>query len=522
MRELGILIKNNYYMLLGSIQGKKHRKSTVYASTLLILGIVALVALYTYEANSMFVGLGKQNGLYNLVFFHGILTSVCIAVVIGVMRISAKSKTNDTDILLSLPIKKIYIVLAKTINKYVFDFFFESLLFTPYYILYLVYTGFNVQTLLICIEINFTLPLFSVGLSYVLNFLVERICAKLKSGNFIKSIFTSIIFILVLALLLLKTSFYGTVTETNMENYFSDRFFSNTILQMILTHNIKYLVIYLCLTIGTFTLGVTLFSINYGKTFASFHSKSTTFKFNEPKSMFKNLYKKELNTYLSTPAYITNTIIGPALMLVFSILLASLGISGIESMFGISIENKTILTAILTLLFCVMTASTVISSCSISLESHNLWIIKSSPIDEIHLINAKALLHISIMFPAILISAIICTLSLSLPFTGFIIMTTLPLLLTAVIAYGGLLINIWLPNLDWDDETKVVKQSLSVLITMIFSLIISLLPLLMILIFDNITLSILYISAYSIYIILLGLVQFVLFTKGIKQFRKLA
>ncbi len=522
MRELGILIKNEYNILLGSIQGKKHRKSTVYASTMLLLGVIALVAIYTYQAKTMYDGLGKQLGLFDLCLFHGILTTVCVTILIGVMRISAKSKTNDADLLLSLPIKRGYIVIAKTINKYIFDFFFETLLFAPYYILYLVFTPFNLSRLVICVLINLTLPLISIAISYILNFFVDKICTKLKSGNFIKSIFTSIIFILILALLLLKTSFYGTVNETNMENYFTDRAISNSLLQIILNKNLTYLIIYLVLAIGLFLIGETLFAHNYGKTSASYHSKSTKFKFNSPKSMFINLYKKELFAYLSTPAYITNTIIGPAILMVFSILIAILGTSGVESLLAINITNKGMSCAIFTLIFCMMSATTVISSCSISLESHNLWIIKSSPIDERLLLNAKALLHISIMLPAVVLSAIICSIALNFLFLQSLVLITLPSLLTIIIAYGGLLINLWIPNLDWEDETKVVKQSISVLIAMVFSQIIALLPLAITLIFNQISLIVLCTFTYIIYGAILLLVLLLLFTKGAKLLRKLA
>lgn len=45
--NLKILLKNNFNILLGTLQGKKNRKSTTTAVTLLVFGVLAVLAIYS-------------------------------------------------------------------------------------------------------------------------------------------------------------------------------------------------------------------------------------------------------------------------------------------------------------------------------------------------------------------------------------------------------------------------------------------------------------------------------------------
>ena len=60
MSNLKIIIKNNFNMLLGRLQGKKNRKSTVTAVTLLALGMIGIFAVSLLQAWSMFKGLWPE------------------------------------------------------------------------------------------------------------------------------------------------------------------------------------------------------------------------------------------------------------------------------------------------------------------------------------------------------------------------------------------------------------------------------------------------------------------------------
>ena len=120
MYNLRILLKNNYNLLIGRLFGKKQNVSSISATLFLVLGVLALLAMYTLQAYGMYRDLSIVH-LEKVCLFHAILTSLSVIVVIGIMRYSATPKNDDTDFLLSLPIKKRDIILSKTLNKYLFD-----------------------------------------------------------------------------------------------------------------------------------------------------------------------------------------------------------------------------------------------------------------------------------------------------------------------------------------------------------------------------------------------------------------
>ena len=147
MNNLKILLKNELNLLIGRVRGKQAKISTFTAGILLGVGIVGLLALYSFQAYTMMDAFHKM-GVEKMAVFHGLTTALTVAVIIGIIRISAKSKSSDTELLLSMPIKKSTILIIKTISKYVFDFFFVFMLLAPYLVLYLIFSGFDVLFLL--------------------------------------------------------------------------------------------------------------------------------------------------------------------------------------------------------------------------------------------------------------------------------------------------------------------------------------------------------------------------------------
>ena len=49
MYNLRILLKNNYNLLIGRLFGKKQNVSSISATLFLVLGVLALLAMYTLQ-----------------------------------------------------------------------------------------------------------------------------------------------------------------------------------------------------------------------------------------------------------------------------------------------------------------------------------------------------------------------------------------------------------------------------------------------------------------------------------------
>lgn len=520
MSNLKLLIKNNINSFVGTFQNKTKNKSTTTALILLIIGSLALLAIYALQANSMFLELGKQLGFYELCMFHSFTTTLSVCLIIGFMRVSDKQKTNDTDLLLSLPIRKIDIIISKTFSKYLFDFALIFILYVPYIVLYQVYTGFSLYITLVGLAYQFLLPFLSIGISYIWSFIVTHVFNKTKFAGFLKSTLTLIIFVLIIGLLLIKTYSYGLVKIETLADYFADRPITNVFLQAVVYKKAVYNVFLLCLISIPAIIGLMLYYKTFGKTYMSYTSKDENLKIVANNNSFASMFRKELYYFCNTPAYLINTMIGPVLSLVLSIIVLIMGESGLSFLFGGMLPNG-ILSAIVVLILCGCSALTTISSSSISLEGKSFWILKSSPISEKTLFLSKAMLNVCLLCPFTIISAILFTIALKLSFITMLLCILLPTLLGLIISFGGVLINIYLPKLKWDNETTVVKQSMSVLLTMILGMLLTALPVGINYLFENLSLRYVALISAGLYAVALTIIIAILFTKGVKIFRKI-
>ena len=518
MHSLGILLKNSFNMLVGKFRGKKNI-ATKKATLLLIVGIIALFAIYFFQAYTMVDGFYLYH-LEKMALFHACITSVSVVLILGIMRTTTADKTADSDLLLSLPIKKVYIILSKTIGYYLFDFVFASMLLVPYVITYQIIVGFDLIILIGGILLTLLLPLLSVGVSFILSFIFSRIFNKFKSANLLKSVVLILLFTLILILLLFKTSSYNPEKMVDMEAFFSDRFFANLLLQFMYTLQPFKVLCVLLITIFPFVIGIVCYTVSYGKSFLKYQSNNTNLKFEKNKGAINLLLKKELTFFVATPGYILNTIIGPILGLTLSIYLCFAGLNELNNLLGgfLSANN---LPFMLSLVFCGLVATANIASSSISLEGKNFWILKSSPINENQLLLSKALTHIILVAPFMILSAIISSVCFSFSILQFLLILTPCLLITCILAFGGTFINLNLPNFEWEDPTKVVKNSLSTLLSMVLGFILTAIPIALMLIFSTLSQTYIVLIMITVYSVVLCLFILLLFTKGKKIFNKI-
>lgn len=137
MRNLGILLKNSFYMMIGTFKGKDNKRSTKSAIILFLLSFILIAFVFSYNAYNTFDGFRELGGTFPV--FNGLFTILVTLLVLGCLRASSTSQNNDSDFLLSLPIKKYTIILSKTLNKYIYDLFFTLVIFLPYVVMYSIF-----------------------------------------------------------------------------------------------------------------------------------------------------------------------------------------------------------------------------------------------------------------------------------------------------------------------------------------------------------------------------------------------
>ena len=511
MSNLGILIRNNIYSMVGAFQGKKKRAKASITIIVSIILYLAICGVYALQVKGLFE-LMKETGIGEIPLFNSFQVVFMILIILAFQQLTGKSKTNDSDLLLSLPLKKYEIVLSKTISKYLFALLLISMIILPTLVMYLCIFEFTISVVLWGLLLMIVLPLFSVGLNYLLDFLVIRLFNRMKYANFIKTAFALILFIVFLIFYIYNSSIMGTIDFTSLDDFLNTNFIIGCCVRLILNNNLINLLYLLLLIIGTFTLGIFAYSNIFGKTFATYKTKQSI----EFKAKTGGMLAKELKRYFSTPIYVYNTIIGPILIIFINVFLLIKGES-IYSMLGI--YDKSMLFGVLTLINLFMSSMTQISCCSISLEGKYIWILKSTPISTNKILLSKSMVNVIIFAPVHILSTIVLSVAFKATALQLTLFVMLPLILNLIISFGGTYINLLLPKLTWENEAQVVKQGISVIVSMLLGFVISAIPIILVLCGLSIHLS--GFISLGLYILLLTIIFVLLFVDGKKKFENL-
>lgn len=514
MNNLGILLKNSFKCMLGALQGKKSRKKLGVVIALCIIGYIAISAVFALQILGLFQTMGAI-GLGQIPLFNSFQIVFMILIILAFQSISEKGQTNDSDLLLSMPIKKIDIVLSKTLSKYLFNLALISMVIIPTIILYAVYVELTIGVILWCILIMLIIPLLGVGINYIINFIITRFFNRVKFATLLKTLLAIILFGGYMALYIYSSTVMGLQDVSTIDEFLNSNFLVGLCVRIICDNNLLNLLYLLLIIIGVFVLGIWGYMANFGKNFVAYRGKKSKLKYTSPRA-FGGLIRKELKKYFTTPILLINTIIGPIVLIGLSIFVAIEGEQGISSFF-FGLEGG--LLSIFTLVFLIMCASTLISPCTISLEGRYLWILRCTPADPKKILFAKSFLNMIIFIPVHLISSTIILITLGGGLLESIAFIALPILLNIIMSFGGTYINLLFPKLEWESETQVVKQSLSLVVTMIIGYILALLPTILGLL--EMSSAICLEISMAVYCLLAILTIVLINTSGVKKFNKL-
>jgi ABC-2 type transport system permease protein len=234
----------------------------------------------------------------------------------------------------------------------------------------------------------------------------------------------------------------------------------------------------LLMLIVPFCLAVWLFAAVFGKPKNGYQSQSRVLVF-ASRTPRMALLDKEVRRYLACSIYVFNTAFGPVILLILAVAIAVVGpdkiISGLGFTEGMTLSNDLIY-VILAGILCLFPSMTSTTASSVSLEGKQLWILKAHPVRTQDIFWSKYMLNILLMTPALIVSVIIIGIRLQMPILdvlGFIVLVSI---LSVLISIVGLIINLSFPRFDWDSETSVVKQSMSVVLSMLVGFVLACIP----------------------------------------------
>lgn len=211
-------------------------------------------------------------------------------------------------------------------------------------------------------------------------------------------------------------------------------------------------------------------------------SRAKRVKAGKTSTAFMALYKKEWKRLTSCTIYAMNTVVGFLLMIILGVAVFFLGDGTIQLMVGfpgIGEEVKLLLPFLLALLGG-MTSTT---APSLSLEGKSRWIMCSIPVAPMTIFKAKIALHLSIAVPCVLISGICFWIRFRLSFWEGLWTLAVPLIYSIFSGCFGMYANVKFPRYDWTHEQQAVKNSMSVMVSVIVGIILGMVPFILFVIF---------------------------------------
>lgn len=381
----------------------------------------------------------------------------------------------DNDLLFSLPVPRKKILFARIFKLLFFQYIYDLMFVLPAFICYSLLEHPNFNFYFISFIMTFLIPIIPTILSSILGYIVKLLASKSKYKKIIQTLLSSIIFIVIFFISLntnsLINSIIGKASSINeilIKIYYPIGLYVNLINKFNIIEFIKLLLV----NIVPFVLFIILGSKLYFKIIFNFQGSFVRQKKYSKRNIFKqkkpitSLVSKELRRYFSSPVYMFNTSFGLILVVAISIILVIKG----KDVFNYILQSYQINTNIsiyvcFYFLILFSTAMTSISSSSISLEKETINITKCLPIKEELILKSKILSCFIIELPFLLLGELIFFFYfkpnifyiVSIFLIGFVV-----ILLSAII---GLIVNLKYPKMNASNDTEVVKQSISSMIS---------------------------------------------------------
>lgn len=494
------MIKQLYQIFIQDSQSLKMlRRSKKQRILIKIIRDVLLIAIVAFIIGTILneLNIGKITNFIplnigNLVMIIGFIVSfiVCFLAAINFFFISCYLDKN-LDNYLSLPIKVRDFTIAKLLATYRNTLFITSLVMIPTIIIYFFTAEISIITVIFVLLYFFTMPIIVIYtivlITSTLLFFINRMKNKRVAKKFL---YTIVLTVAIAAYLYFVFGLsYGTLGALDF------LFQIQPILKVIFAYplwfirlfaNEQYLyLIDIILALAACILVQLYFEKIYYKSSVGFNSDDAKQKKNKHKnkiqnnSIFKWFFLKEAKEIFKTSVYFFNTIFGNIIVLVIFLIISFYNYFTLEAD-QILMVNKVInsidTVSILLIVYAIATFASFFNTGAatvFSRDAKNFYYIKTLPIKYHQALLGKTFFHFLVDFIALAIFMIVPLIFFKFNILIIFLSFCVILLVSLATILIPVCIDLLFPTLDWESETSVVKQSKSVIISLLFSLVFS-------------------------------------------------
>lgn len=478
MRTLFILLRTEFLCLVNSLnkKGKRQTPFILAAIGLILVGLFMIGTFAIMGASTTFILLDKN--LDEMAIFLSLSLSMVIALMFGVMNSTRDARSNDTDMLLAIPIPKSSIVISKLLGMYLLDVLCAMVMLVPTCLILCTAGGHSFGLFARGMLIGFLVPALPLFISLLVSAMISFLRKATKFGQIAATALSMGVLFLYMIMVPRITSIANQLNMTPEESvskmkvfppfyWITEAVYSGDLVCMLLTLAITLIPLALAVYIHARGLNGVDFHVDNSK-------KARVYKVSSPR---KAVLSMELRRYFSSMNYIMNTLLGTIMLVGLTILIAVKGVGGVSEIKSVEVEGHTIdiasrligiaWTSIWALLINLFGVFTYTTPPSVSIEGKRIWLNKTLPIPTKDILLAKLLVSVIIFQPV----SIICSIVLSIvsgsgiiPCLILIVITSLFHLMTSMV---GLIFGLIYVRLDWTNEAQVIKSGFAIFLTMV-------------------------------------------------------
>lgn len=464
----------------------KEKGFSVGTAIIITIIVIAFVFMMMFSFG-LAVVMGLQMRMKNCLWLYfplGVVASTVFALVGSIFAAqSYLFDSKDNDLLLSMPIKPSAVLLSRMLSLFLLNCTYSYLIYIPVGIAYGMFFHYTPVTLIYYILSLILIPAVTTGMSCIFGYLLGKISSKIPNKNFLTVVFG----FLMLAVLVVVGLNLGPIVSLLMNNIEIVAGFIKDSFALLYwygvatnTGNFLYLLPMLSICVALPVLVYVFLSRKFMKliTHKAIHKKK---KYVEKPMVKTNLQyaliKKEVAFFFSIPGYVMNAGMSTIMALLLGAAIVMQGdeiVKWLPLMFPDASGSLVALMVGSSLAMCCTMND--VTAPSISLEGKTLWILKSTPIKPMTVFLGKAVLSPIVSLPGVIFTAIASAIILPLNSLDVLFVILTPVLACLFSGFLGVCINLKLPRFDWSAEITVIKQSMSVIITLLVAMFFTAVP----------------------------------------------
>ena len=468
-------------MSIFKINGKKRSEFSKKILPI-VLAFICFFSIWSY-ANVFMEPLVEVHMEYVLLTLFAFFTCI-LTLTEGIYKSSSiLFNCKDDNMLLSLPISKYLVLFIRILKFYLFEVLYNTLFMLPAMVVYARYIKVGISYWMTSIIALLILPIIPIIVSCIIGGIISLISSYFKKRSFAQTVITMGFLLVVL---------YGSINLENIIKRIAENaegineiitklyFPIGNYIRLVTNFHFMDLFIFILTNIFVFTISIILF----GKVYYKINSLTKNYKRENKNNKYNYkrsnkviaLIKKEFNRFFSSPVFITNAGFGLILFLIgcIGINLKLDSVIEIMAMQGVTITIEEIQNLISIILFgfiCFTALMSSITSSMISLEGKTFNILKSLPVKTFEILISKIVTAVVIMIPVLFIGDILIFIKFSFSFLEMVMLIIDSIILPVTAETIGLIVNLKYPKMDAENDTEVVKQSASSMVSVLIGMI---------------------------------------------------